>query len=85
MQCIAGDIGYARVSWGQLEVKLPIYAHFLPNLVGRTPDQIVMLCWVKGHAGVSQSQSEVKLLNGLAYYSLLLSTTPKLSADIRAL
>ena len=85
MQCIAGDIGYARVSWGQPEVKLPIYAQFLPNLVGRTPDQIVMLCYVKGHAGVSRSQSEVKLLNGLAYYSLLLSTTPKLSADICAL
>ena len=70
---------------GQPEVKLPIYAQFLPNLVGRTPDQIVMLCWVKGHAAISRSQSEVKLLNGLAYYSLLLSTTPKLSADIRAL
>ena len=37
-------------------------ALWLPNLVGRVPDQRVMHCGVKGHAGVIQGQPGVKLL-----------------------
>ena len=32
--------------------------HHHPNLAERTPDQSVMLRWVKGHAGVSWGQLE---------------------------
>ena len=41
-------------------------ALWLPNLVGRTPDQRVMHCWGQGHAKVIWGQPGVKLLrNGL--------------------
>ena len=35
---------------------------WLPNLVGRIPYESICITGVKGHAGVSQSQPEVKLL-----------------------
>ena len=51
-------------------------ALWLPNLVGRTPDQSVMQCWVKGHAGVSWGQPEVKLLRNALWLPNLVGRTP---------
>ena len=35
--------------------------------VGRTPDQRVMHCWVKGYAGVSRGQPKAKLLRNVLW------------------
>ena len=61
-QCIAGVKGHIRVSWGQVGVNVLSDALWPPNLVGRTPDQSVMHCWVESHAGVIWGQPRVKLL-----------------------
>ena len=42
---IAGVKGHAGVSQGQPGVKMLKYVLWLPNLVGRTPDQSVMYYW----------------------------------------
>ena len=45
------------------EVKLPRNALWLPNLVGRIPDQSIMHCWGQRYAEVNWGQPEVKLLD----------------------
>ena len=51
--CNIGVKGHAEINWGQPEVKLLRNTIWLPDLVGKTSDQSVMQCEVKGHAGVS--------------------------------
>ena len=47
-----------------------------PNLVGRTLDQSVTHCWVRGHAGVSQGQPEVKFFRNALWPPNLAERTP---------
>ena len=71
MKCITGVKGHVGVSWGQEGVNLLSNALWPSNLVGRTPDQSVMHCWVKGHAGVIRGQPGVKLLSSVLWPSNL--------------
>ena len=67
---------------GQLGVKLLRNTLWLPDLVERTLDQCIMHCWIKGHAGVSQSQPRVKLLRNAPWQPKLVGRTPDWSALI---
>ena len=49
---------------------------WLPNLVGRSPDQSVVHCWVKGHAGVIWGQPGVKLLSNALWPPNLVGRIP---------
>ena len=51
-------------------------ALWLPNLVGRTPDQSVMHCWGRRSCGVSWGQPEVKLLRNALWLPNLVGRTP---------
>ena len=68
LKVMLGQLGSTR---GQIRNAL-----WLPNLVGRTPDQSVMHCWVKGHAGVSWGQPGVKLLRNALWLPNLVGRTP---------
>ena len=46
------------------------------TLVGRTLDQSVTHCWVRGHAGVSQGQPEVKFFRNALWPPNLAERTP---------
>ena len=61
---------------GQPEVKLLRNAVWPPNLVGRTLDQSVTHCLVRGHAGVSQGQAEVKFFRNALWPPNLAERTP---------
>ena len=71
------DLFSKRLLWrfqSHSEVNTTKNALWLSNLVGKTPYQSVVHCWVKDHTGVSQSQPEVKLLNNGLF---------QLSVDVR--
>ena len=61
---------------GSTEVQMLRYALWPPSLVGRTPEQSVMHCWVKGHAGVSRGQPKVTMLRYAVWPSNMLGRTP---------
>ena len=76
-KCVNGDGGFC---WGQLAVKLLRNTLWLLNLAGRTPDQSITHCWVKGHLGVSQGQPEVEYLGNPYWPPNFITRTPHQSA-----
>ena len=61
---------------GHLEVNLFRNTLWLPNLVGRSPDQSECTAGVKGHAGVIRGQPGVKLLRNALWPPKLVERIP---------
>ena len=76
VKCIAGVKGHVEVIWGQVGVNLLSNGLRPPNLVGRTPDHIVMHCWGLGRVRVSWGQVGVNLLSNALWPPHLVGRTP---------
>ena len=77
--CIDGVKGHVGLSRGQPEVKLLKNAPWLPNLVGRTPNQSVMHCWGQMSCRGQPGSTSIQIAQTALWSPNLVGRTPDFS------